>query len=93
MKRKIIFSSLAIMWMILIFWFSSKTASDSTEQSIFITEKFFSLFIKNPSREFLAMAESIIRKIAHFTEYFILAGFVFGAIYPSSDSNKKSLSK
>ena len=82
MKRKIVFSILAIGWMGLIFWFSSKTATDSTEQSIFITEKFFRMFMDNPSREFLAAAESIIRKIAHFTEYFILAGFVFGAVYP-----------
>jgi len=84
MRRKIIFSVLAVLWMCLIFWFSSKTAVDSTEQSIFITERFFRLFMDNPSKEFLGMAENIIRKIAHFTEYFILAGFVFGAVYPAS---------
>lgn len=88
MKRKVIFSILALAWMILIFWFSSKTADDSTVQSTFVTEKFFRLFMDNPSHEFLSTAENIIRKIAHFTEYFILGGLVFGAVYTT---NKKGM--
>lgn len=80
MKKKIIFLSLTIIWMAFIFWFSSKTASDSTEQSFSVTEWFFSLFIDNPSPKFLDIAENIIRKIAHFTEYFILGGLVFGTV-------------
>ena len=80
MKKKIIFLSLTIIWMAFIFWFSSKTASDSTEQSFSVTEWFFSLFIDNPSQKFLDIAENIIRKIAHFTEYFILGGLVFGTV-------------
>ena len=80
MKRKIIFLLLTIMWMALIFWFSSKTASDSSVQSFSITEWFFKLFLNNPSDRFLDFAENIIRKLAHFTEYFILGGLVFGTV-------------
>ncbi|MBO5743145.1 MAG: VanZ family protein [Clostridia bacterium] len=80
MKRKIIFLLLTIMWMALIFWFSSKTASDSSVQSFSLTEWFFELFISNPSARFLDIAENIIRKLAHFTEYFILGGLVFGTV-------------
>lgn len=85
MKRKIIFLSLTIIWMTLIFWFSSKTASDSTVQSFSLTEWFFELFISNPSDNFLEFAENIIRKLAHFTEYFILGALVFETVKAFSD--------
>ena len=80
MKKRIILLSLTILWMALIFWFSSKTASDSTVQSFSLTEWFFSLFINNPSPKFLDAAENVIRKFAHFTEYFILGGLVLGTV-------------
>ena len=80
MKKRIIFLSLTILWMLLIFWFSSKTASDSTVQSTSVTEWFFKLFIDNPSQQFLDIGENVIRKLAHFTEYFILGGLVFGTV-------------
>lgn len=78
--RKYIFLILTVLWMILIFWFSSQTASDSTVQSFSLTEWFFCLFTDNPPPELLDVAEDVIRKIAHFTEYFILGGLVFGTI-------------
>ena len=80
MKKRIIFLTLTIAWMSLIFWLSSKTASDSTVQSFSLTEWFFKLFVNNPSEEFLGFAENIVRKLAHFTEYFILGGLVFGTV-------------
>ena len=80
MKKRIIFLSLTIGWMILIFWFSSKTATDSTTQSMFITERIIRFFIENPSYKLLDFAESFVRKAAHFTEYFILGAFVFGTV-------------
>ena len=80
MKKRIIFLILTILWMALIFWFSSKTASDSTVQSTSVTEWFFSIFIDNPSPKLVDTAENVIRKIAHFTEYFILGGLVFGTV-------------
>lgn len=85
MKKRIIFLTLTILWMALIFWFSSKTASDSTVQSFSLTEWFFSLFIDNPSPKILDIAEDIIRKLAHFTEYFILGGLVFGTVKAFND--------
>lgn len=80
MKKRIIFLSLTIIWMALIFWFSSKTATDSSMQSVSVTEWFFSLFISNPSPKLIDIAENVIRKLAHFTEYFILGGLVFGTV-------------
>ncbi len=80
MKKRIIFLILTILWMALIFWFSSKIASDSTVQSTSVTEWFISIFIDNPSPKLVDTAENIIRKIAHFTEYFILGGLVFGTV-------------
>ena len=80
MKKRIIFLILTILWMTVIFWFSSKTASDSTVQSTSVTEWFFGIFIDNPSPKLVDTAENIIRKIAHFTEYFILGGLVFGTV-------------
>ena len=80
MKKKIIFLTLSVLWMVLIFCFSAKTATDSTAQSMFITEKIIRLFIDNPSVELLDFAETFVRKGAHFAEYFVLGGLVFGAV-------------
>ncbi len=80
MKKRIVFLTLTILWMSLIFWFSSKTASDSTVQSFSLTEWFFGIFTDNLSPKFLDIAEDVIRKLAHFTEYFILGGLVFGTV-------------
>lgn len=77
MKKRIVFLSLTILWMVLIFWFSSKTATDSTTQSMFITEKIIRFFIDNPSYKLLDFAENFVRKGAHFAEYFVLGGLVF----------------
>jgi len=87
MTKRIVFLILTILWMLIIFWFSSRSADDSTTQSFFITEKFFRLFINNPSHKFLEASETIIRKIAHFTEYFILGGLVFGTVKSFSSRN------
>ena len=80
MKKRIIFLSLTTIWMAFIFWFSSKTATDSSAQSISVTEWFFKLFINNPSPKLIDISENVIRKAAHFTEYFILGGLVFGTV-------------
>ena len=59
---------LVIIWMIFIFVMSSFDSVDSGEQSNFIVNIFSGLFgIKNTT-----LLSFIIRKMAHFTEYFIL---------------------
>ena len=80
MKKRIILLSLTTIWMAFIFWFSSKTATDSSAQSISVTEWFFKLFINNPSPKLIDIAENVIRTAAHVTEYFILGGLVFGTV-------------
>ena len=87
MKKRIIFLTLTIGWMVLIFWFSSRTASDSSTQSMFITEKIIRLFIDNPSYKLLDFAETFVRKAAHFTEYFVLGGLVFGTVKSFTERN------
>lgn len=80
MYRKIVYSSLTVLWMGIIFWFSSQTSDNSSSQSIFITERIIRLFIDSPSPALLSFSESLIRKLAHFTEYFILGFFVFNTV-------------
>ena len=73
MYKRFIFLTLSILWMVLIYSMSAKTASASTEDSMFITDYIIKFFFSNPSDEFLSFAENIIRKIAHFTEYAVLS--------------------
>ncbi len=77
MAKRLTYLSLTVVWMALIFWFSSQTADDSSSQSIFITERIIRLFTESPSPSLLSFAETFVRKLAHFTEYFILAFFAF----------------
>ena len=80
MKKKIIYIFLTVLWMVFIFWLSNKPADESSKQSMFITEKIIRFFMDNPPRLLLDAAESIVRKLAHFTEYFILAFLVYKSI-------------
>ena len=59
---------LVILWMILIFIMSSFNSTESSNQSGFIVNVISSIFnISN-----IELLSLIIRKLAHFTEYFIL---------------------
>ena len=67
MKKKISLV-LLIIWMIVIFWLSACSASESSSQSGFLTGIVCKIFnIKN-----VELASTIIRKLAHLTEFFIL---------------------
>ncbi len=79
MKNRLIFPVFTVLWMLMIFYFSSRTAVDSSTQSMFITERIIRFFVSNPSENLLFLAEVFVRKAAHFTEYFILGGLVFGS--------------
>ncbi len=81
---RILFLVLTILWMITIFYFSSKTAVSSTEQSIGLGERLFRILIPDmdswpPEQKaaFLESADHFIRKTAHFTEYLILGVLLF----------------
>ena len=76
MKKKISII-LVILWMILIFIMSSFSGNDSSNQSNFIVDIISNIFNIN-NIELLSL---IIRKLAHFTEYFILGILVSNMIY------------
>lgn len=82
MKKKINII-LVILWMILIFIMSSYNGNNSSNQSNFIVD-IISNILNISNIEILSL---IIRKLAHFTEYFILGVLVYNMIY---SFNKKS---
>ena len=74
---------LVITWMILIFIMSSFNSTESSNQSGFIVNIISSIFHIN-NIELLSL---IIRKLAHFTEYFILGLLVYNMFH---SYNKKA---
>ena len=74
--KKIIKYILLILWMILIFWFSNQSGVDSSYTSSSIVMMFVSFIEKilgmTISESVISIMGFIIRKLAHFTLYFIL---------------------
>lgn len=81
-KKQIIYFILTVIWMIIIFMFSNAPADDSTDTSkgliynvVSVYEKVFN---KSINKEyFCEKLDHPVRKIAHFTLYFILGFFVY----------------
>ncbi|SKB00724.1 VanZ like family protein [Caloramator quimbayensis] len=78
-----------LLWALIIFMFSNQTGSDSSNNNRFILQILKSLNI-NIDYIFKSKTDYIIRKTAHFTEYFILCYLIFNALYIDL-SRKKSL--
>jgi len=78
-KRKLIYWSLLIAWMIMIFVMSNQPATVSDSQSIGILELFSKIGI-NINGIFGNLANFVIRKCAHFFEYMILALLTFNVL-------------
>lgn len=72
---------LVITWMIFIFIMSSFNSAESSNQSNFIVNIIANIFNINN----ISILSLIVRKLAHFTEYFILGLLVYNLIY----SNQK----
>lgn len=70
-RKKLIRWSILLLWMIFIFFMSSQDGNKSTGQSNFVAElfKYFGFDIKGILGD---TGTFIIRKTAHFSEYFIL---------------------
>ena len=68
---------LVIIWMILIFIMSSFNSTESSNQSNFIVDIIANIF--NTTN--INILSLIIRKLAHFTEYFILGILVYNLIH------------
>ncbi|MGG7179433.1 VanZ family protein [Clostridium paraputrificum] len=74
-KKKIVRWLLLVSWMVFIFLMSQQPGDKSSEQSEFVV-KIFTLLGIDLDSYFGELATFVVRKGAHFTEYFIL--FVFG---------------
>lgn len=81
--KKSISILLVILWMIFIFIMSSFNSTESSNQSNFIINIIINIFNINTT-EILSL---IIRKLAHFTEYFILGLLTYNMI---NHCNKKT---
>ncbi|WP_186431557.1 VanZ family protein [Clostridium sp. BSD9I1] len=80
---------LVLAWMIVIFLFSNDPAAVSDEKSGFVLRTLNALGIDLNSY-FGELANFIVRKAGHFTEYFILYALLFNALQDTS-SLKQSL--
>jgi len=79
---KLVFKiSLLLIWMGVIFYFSHQPGNVSSETSLFVLNLFniIGVDINSPLGEFMHL---IIRKLAHFTEYFILSLLFYNIIRP-----------
>lgn len=81
-KKQKIKILLVLIWMTLIFIMSSFNATESSNQSNFIVNILSNILNINN----IKLLSLIIRKLAHFTEYFILGTLVYNAI---NNYNKK----
>ncbi len=70
---------LVVAWMIVIFWFSNQPAVVSDEKSRFVIH-FLNILGLNLDSILGELANFVVRKISHFTEYFILYIFLFNAL-------------
>ena len=70
---------LLISWMLIIFFFSAQTGEQSS-QSSGLVEQLLSIFSFIPDHVFGFELQLLIRKGAHFTEYFVLYLLIFNAI-------------
>ena len=85
--RRIVFTILAVTWMVVIFSFSARPGDESEEQSIkagmMVCHVFVPGFDDLSEQQQIHMAQAIdhpVRKTAHATEYAMLAGLVLGAV-------------
>ncbi len=88
MKKKYIDWILVIGWMILIFMFSNQAGDVSKENNKFVIYV-FELFGMDLNSIFGALSNFIVRKAAHFIEYFILYVLVYRAINTKKNSDIK----
>ena len=75
MKKKHCYTLLCILWMLVIFWFSTQVADDSQEMSdvfVRLLDALFSLDIMK-NEIIRDMTSFLVRKAAHMSEYAVLA--------------------
>ena len=89
-KRRQLFLAAAILWMAVIFLFSSRNGELSTRDSYRTGEIIGEMFVEGykewtPDRKlvFLEQIDHAVRKTAHFSEYALLAMLWFGTFLPA----------
>lgn len=85
--RKIIYWTLLIIWMIIIFLMSHQPGEVSSNQSDLVL-KIFSLVGIELNDYFGELATFIVRKTAHFSEYMILFFLAYNVLKEYTDSRK-----
>ena len=85
-KKKIIAWILVCIWLLVIFLFSSQTGSSSSELSNGIVTFLKDLFPFSFNQEFFSL---LIRKLAHFSEYFVLGILVCNLVKQYQNLGKK----
>jgi VanZ family protein len=88
MKKKYINWLLVIGWMIIIFLFSSQPGDVSSENNKFVIYV-FKLVGLDLNSVLGTLSDFIVRKAAHFTEYFILYILLYRAINTKKSANFK----
>jgi VanZ family protein len=88
MTKRIIFLVLTVLWMVLIFAFSSQPADESTEMSHSVGKKIGAWFVPGyadwqpeKQEEFAAAIDYPVRKTAHASEYAVLALLFLGTLF------------
>lgn len=87
--RLIIFALISLLWVAVIFSFSLQPASESGDLSMSLTKKIVLFFFPGMSEGRLDFWDHIVRKAAHFTEYFILGVFVSAAFLQTDVKHNK----
>jgi VanZ family protein len=89
MKKKYLKWALVIAWAIIIFLFSNQTGDVSNNNNRFVVD-LFKLVGVNLDSYFGGMIDFIIRKLAHFLEYFIFYYLIYNALVENT-SRKSAL--
>ena len=89
--KKVISIALLIMWMGLIFYFSQQDATDSSSLSNgFIATIYSFITGKEATLEVLEKYSFIVRKLAHFSVYFVFGLLSFNTMYQFKTKHKYS---
>ena len=93
--RKIISIILVILWMILVFWFSSQIGDDSQVTSGNTIRKIITFINNNIDKvkleEIVELLQPIVRKLAHFTLYTLGGIFIFNMFNSFKLKNREKI--
>lgn len=91
MNKRFFYLLSSIIWMGVIFYFSSQNADASSEDSSIIRNFLIGVFTDSPSETLLYIAEVFVRKVAHISEFFILAVLVYKTLTSFDIQAKKAV--